>query len=101
MRPAPYGPPEHGGWWNRGNSHEYDVVVPAASGGRALLPGSVRWRENNRFGPRDLTRPTGGRAVVPGAAEAALPAVCPAGLSDGVGVDLTPTPRDLPAARRA
>ncbi|MFF9073687.1 ATP-binding protein [Streptomyces sp. NPDC014735] len=87
-----------GSWWNRDNSCEYDIVVPAASGNTKLLLGSVKWRENKPFCARDLDHLAEGRAVVPGAAEAALLAVCPAGTADGVVVDLSLTPEDLLAA---
>lgn len=87
-----------GSWWNRDNSQEYDIVVPAASGKRALLLGSVEWRETKRFSNRELSHLAEARSVVPGASAAPLLAVCPAGVEDGVRPDLTLTPADLLAA---
>lgn len=63
-----------------------------------LLVGSVKWRENKRFGARELERLADARHYVPGADAARLLAVCPAGLADGVRPDLTLTPADLLAA---
>lgn len=76
----------------------YDIVVPAVSGNAKLLLGSVKWRENKPFRARDLNHLAEGRAVVPGAAGATLPAVCPAGTADDVAVDLALTPKDLLSA---
>ncbi|MFB8035121.1 hypothetical protein ACFC5Z_19675 [Streptomyces sp. NPDC056004] len=90
-----------GSWWNRDNSQEYDIVVPAASGKRTLLLGSVKWLETERFSDRDLSHLAEARSAVPGASAAPLPAVCPAGVEDGVHPDLTLTPADPPAARGA
>ncbi|WP_413753450.1 ATP-binding protein [Streptomyces sp. R-74717] len=87
-----------GSWWNRDNSQEYDIVVPAASGKRTLLLGSVKWRETKRFSNRELSHLAEARSVVPGASAAPLLAVCPAGVEDGVRPDLTLTPADLLAA---
>ncbi|MEU9089890.1 DUF234 domain-containing protein [Streptomyces sp. NPDC048428] len=90
-----------GSWWNRDNSQEYDIVVPAASGKRTLLLGSVKWRETKRFSDRELAHLAEARSTVPGASAAPLLAVCPAGVEDGVRPDLTLTPADLLAAWRA
>ena len=87
-----------GSWWNRDNSKDYDIVVPAASGKRVLLLGSVKWRENKPFGAHDLDRLAEARTVVPGAASAPLLAVCPAGVADDVRADLVLGPADLLAA---
>lgn len=89
-----------GSWWNRDNSREYDVVVPAASGKRVLLLGSVKWRETKPFGERELSRLAEARSAVPGASAASLLAVCPAGAEEGVRPDLMLTPADLLAAWR-
>ncbi|MGW2180160.1 ATP-binding protein [Streptomyces sp. NPDC001732] len=90
-----------GSWWNRDNSQEYDIVVPAASGKRMLLLGSVKWHETKRFSDRDLSRLAEARSAVPGASAAPLLAVCPAGVDDGVHPDLALAPADLLAAWRA
>ncbi|WP_274559394.1 ATP-binding protein [Streptomyces spiramyceticus] len=90
-----------GSWWNRDNSLEYDVVVPATSGKKVLLLGSVKWRENKKFSDRELAHLAEARINVPGAAAAPLLAVCPAGMAVGVAPDLTLTPADLLAAWRA
>ncbi|MFE2377965.1 ATP-binding protein [Streptomyces sp. NPDC059398] len=87
-----------GSWWNRDNSVEYDIVLPAAVGRKVLLVGSVKWRENKRFDARDLTHLAGARHHVPGAETARLLAVCPAGIADGVRPDGVLTPADLLAA---
>ncbi|MFG2597923.1 ATP-binding protein [Streptomyces sp. NPDC048462] len=89
-----------GSWWNRGNSREYDIVVPAASGKRVLLLGSVKWREAKRFSDRELSGLAEARTAVPGASAAPLLAVCPAGVEEGVRPDLTLSPADLLAAWR-
>ncbi|WP_329615854.1 hypothetical protein OG244_24545 [Streptomyces brevispora] len=65
-----------------------------------LLLGSVKWRETKRFSDRELSRLAEARSAVPGASAAPLPAVCPAGVEEGVRPDLTLTPADLPAAWR-
>ncbi|MFJ9681138.1 hypothetical protein ACIRP2_24255 [Streptomyces sp. NPDC101194] len=89
-----------GSRWNRDNSREYDIVVPAASGKRAPLLGSVKWRETKRFSDRELSHLAEARFAVPGASAAPLLAVCPAGVEGGVRPDLTLTPADLLAAWR-
>lgn len=89
-----------GSWWNRDNSAEYDIVLPAAAGKRVLLAGSVKWRENKQFDARDLARLAEARHLVPGAAAALLLAVCPAGLADDVRPDIELSPADLLTAWR-
>ncbi|WP_328327330.1 MULTISPECIES: ATP-binding protein [unclassified Streptomyces] len=96
--PGLQGAGQAGSWWNRDNSVEYDIALPAAAGREVLLVGSVKWRENKRFGARDLDRLADARHRVPGADTARLLAVCPAGLADGVRPDLALTPADLLSA---
>lgn len=90
-----------GSWWNRENSHEYDIVVPALTGKKTLLLGSVKWRENKPLSARELDHLAEGRTMVPGASAARLLTVCPAGIAEGVSPDLVLTPADLLAAWRA
>ncbi|MGW1102926.1 ATP-binding protein [Streptomyces sp. NPDC002540] len=98
--PGLQGAGQVGSWWNRDNSQEYDIVVPAASGKRTLLLGSVKWRDTKRFSDRELSHLAEARFAVPGASTAPLLAVCPAGVEDGVRPDLTLSPADLLAAWR-
>ncbi|WP_250302003.1 ATP-binding protein [Streptomyces sp. A 4/2] len=96
--PGLEGAGQAGSWWNRDNSTEYDIVLPAAAGKKALLVGSVKWRGNKQFGARDLAHLAEARHHVPGADTAQLLAVCPAGLADGVRPDVALGPADLLAA---
>lgn len=87
-----------GAWWNRQNTHEYDIVAADASGRQAAAIGSIKWREQSKLTARELTELAEGRAVIPGASNAALIAICPAGIAAGVHPDLSLTPQDLLAA---
>lgn len=92
------GPGEVGGWWNRDNSREYDVVVTSATVRKVLEVGSVKWREGVPFDRHDLDRLAQARHDISGAAAAGLMAVCPAGAVPGLPVDRVLAPEDLLAA---
>ncbi|MFJ6565943.1 ATP-binding protein [Streptomyces sp. NPDC091292] len=68
---------EVGGWWNRQNNPEVDLVgaddLPIAR--RVFFVGSVKWRDEARFGARDLAELAASARLVPGAEEAPLVAV--------------------------
>ncbi|PZF83596.1 ATP-binding protein [Jiangella anatolica] len=85
-----------GGWWNRDHSTEVDLV--ATHGPRVRAVGSVKWRTTTPFDADDAAVLRGVRQVVPGADDAALVAVCPAGVTDEAGVDLVLRADDLLAA---
>lgn len=87
-----------GTWWNRQNTHEYDIVAADASGRHPAAIGSTKWRERSELTPRELDELAEGRAAIPGASNAALLAVCPAGVTASVHPDLVLTPDDLLAA---
>ena len=78
---------EVGGWWNRDNSTEVDVVAGASKG--ITLIGSLKWRERRAFGSEELQQLAAARSVIPGAQTAALVAICPAGVRAGVAPDLS------------
>lgn len=82
-----------GGWWNRDNSTEVDVV--AAHGPLVRAVGSVKWRTATPFGADDAAGLRRVREVVPGADDAALVAVCPAGAAGDAEVDLVLRADDL------
>jgi len=84
-----------GGWWDRSNSVEIDIVATGAAG--PLAVGSVKWRENSPITAAEM------RALDRGVVAAGLPddalrlAVCPAGAA-GSGADLVWTAEDVLAA---
>lgn len=80
---------EIGGWWNRQNNPEVDLVgadaAPTASA--VHLVGSVKWRDDKPFGSRDLNELASHARHIPGAERAALVAVtrsAPPNLLDGL-----------------
>lgn len=87
-----------GSWWNRENTHEYDVVAPDARSGEVRAVGTVKWRERKQVTAAELAHLAKARAVVPMADQARLITVCPAGLRPGVRPDLALTPADLLAS---
>lgn len=87
-------------WWERSGTHEFDLVG-AGHDGLPLAVGSVKWRENQPFNDRDLTKLAAARSVVPHAERASLVAVSPHGAVPGVGVDVTLDAADLLAAWKA
>lgn len=86
-RPELVGIEEVGGWWNRDNSTEVDIVAGSRKG--VVVIGSIKWRERKAFSSDELRALAGARAVVPDAAAAKLLAVCPAGLRPGTTPDLS------------
>lgn len=85
-----------GGWWNRDNSTEVDLV--AAHGQLVRAVGSITWRTTTPLTAADAAALRHARQVVPGADEAALVAVCPAGATGDADVDLVLRADDLIAA---
>jgi len=70
-----------GGWWNRTNSTEVDLVgadrlAPARS---VEFVGSIKWRAREPFGVADLAALDKARLVVPGADQASLVAISATG----------------------
>lgn len=65
---------EVGGWWNRQNNPEIDLIgadtEPVAR--RVPFVGSVKWRDETPFGARDLAELMASAQHVPGARDAAL-----------------------------
>ncbi|MFE9728454.1 ATP-binding protein [Streptomyces sp. NPDC005794] len=68
---------EVGGWWNRQNNPEVDLVGADAQpvAGAVHFVGSVKWRDDTPFGARDLAALSTAAERVPGARGAALVAV--------------------------
>lgn len=77
-----------GPWWDRAGSTEIDVVATTSKDLVAAL-GSIKWRERRQFSVEELGELAVGRATVPGAAGAALMAICPAGTRSRANPDLT------------
>ena len=75
-----------GSWWDRSKDHEFDLVG-ADRARKATWVGSVKWRSGRPMNRRYLGTLAAARAVVPGAQEARLLAVCPAGVDVGAGFD--------------
>jgi uncharacterized protein len=93
---------EIGGWWNRQNNPEIDLVAadrtPATRS--IAFAGSVKWLEQRRFDQRDLTALATGAKQIPGAENASLVAVSRAGTVPGLDLARTWTPADLVDAWR-
>ncbi len=75
-----------GSWWDRSNDHEFDLVA-ADRAGKVSWVGSVKWRSGRPMSRGDLGALAEARAAVPGAQQARLLAVCPAGVEVGAGFD--------------
>ena len=88
-----------GGWWDRRNEHEFDVVGAARDGSVPLL-GTVKWRSHKPVTAGEVAALAHGRAVVPGAASARLLVVCPAGTRADAGADVILGADDLLGAFR-
>jgi hypothetical protein len=87
-------------WWDRSGINEWDAVGT----GRDRLPlavGSIKWRETQPFGQRDLAKLAVARSVIPHAERTALLAIAAHGSAAGVDVDLTLDATDLLGAWRA
>jgi uncharacterized protein len=83
-----------GGWWNRTNNPEVDLVGAdrQAPAGRIGFVGSIKWLENGSFGGRELGTLARDAQVVPGADEStALIAVSRSGFeTDGLHAKIGP-----------
>lgn len=78
-----------GGWWNRNNNPEVDIVAARDAQGRNIAAvGTVKWRENTPITRTDVVGLHQAKAVIPGAADALLLGVCPAGAHPNAGLDL-------------
>lgn len=75
-----------GSWWTRSNEHEFDIVTAERSG-RVAWVGSIKWRTERQMGRRDKEELAAARAIVPGAQDAELLAVCPAGVDAAADFD--------------
>jgi len=75
-----------GGWWNRTNSVEVDLVgadsKPVAR--RISFVGSIKWKERTQFEFTDFASLVESRKSVPGAADAPLIAVSRSGFGSNV-----------------
>lgn len=83
-----------GSWWDRNNSHEYDIVG-AASGGDVVVVGSTKWRRSAPFDAAAWRHLVGARSVIPASTAAKLIVVSPTGVAKGVQVDALLTPDRL------
>jgi hypothetical protein len=93
---------EVGGWWNRQNNPEIDLVaVDRTPATRSVaFAGSIKWLEQQPFDQRDLAALVAGANQIPGAENASLVAVTRAGTAPDLGLDHTWTPTDLVDAWR-
>jgi AAA+ ATPase superfamily predicted ATPase len=91
-----------GGWWNRQNNPEIDLVgadrAPVA--GRLGFLGSIKWHDNLPFRRRDYEALVRASAAVPNGPELPLVAVSRSGLDPGLPVAASWTPADLLQAWR-
>jgi len=91
-----------GGWWNRQNNPEIDLVGadrdrPAAT--RVAFTGSVKWLETDPFGQRELERLLAGSMSVPGRDHTTpLVAVSRSGVEEGLPVAASFGPEEIVAA---
>lgn len=89
-----------GGWWNRTNAIEIDLIGcdRAADARRVAFIGSVKWRERAPFSPSDRDALAAQRGRIPGTGPATrLVAVSRSGVT-ATGVDAAFGPDDLIAA---
>lgn len=91
-----------GGWWNRQNNPEIDLVgadreQPAAT--RVAFTGSIKWLENEPFGQHELERLLAGSMSVPGREYATpLVAVSRNGVEEGLSLAASFGPEEIVAA---
>ena len=76
-----------GGWWDRSEDHEYDLVG-AEQNGEVTVVGTIKWRARRAVTVEELSRLSEARSVVPRAGGANLAVVCPAGAPAGVHPDV-------------
>lgn len=88
-----------GAWWDRGNTHEYDVVAATQSGDVTMI-GTVKWRPNKSVTTAEVGAVSNGRAHIPKAAAARILAVCPAGVTRHATADLVLDAADIVSAYR-
>jgi len=86
-----------GGWWNRANNPEVDLVgADRAPVARSLsFVGSVKWHETRPFDANDVAGLTRDAASVPGAQGAPLVAVSRTGFTPGLPLAKAWGPEDL------
>lgn len=88
-----------GGWWNRQNNPEIDLVgadreQPAPT--RIAFTGSIKWLENDLFGKRELEKLIAGSMSIPGRDHSTpLVAVSRAGVEEGLPLAATFGPDEL------
>jgi AAA+ ATPase superfamily predicted ATPase len=92
--PALDGVVDVGGWWNRENNPEVDLVAGKGPH-RVDHVGTIKWRERKPISAGELADLAAARAVVPHAAAAKLITVSLAGLAPGVSSDLHLGPDEL------
>lgn len=91
-----------GGWWNRQNNPEIDLVgadreQPAAT--RVAFTGSIKWLENEPFGQRELEKLLAGSMSVPGRDYTTpMVAVSRSGVEEGLPVAASFGPEEIVAA---
>lgn len=83
-----------GGWWNRENNPEIDVVAGKLPK-RVDVMGTVKWRNRKPVSAAELRELADARSVVPNAGSAKLLTVSIAGLAKGVQSDLHLGPDEL------
>jgi uncharacterized protein len=92
-----------GGWWNRRNNPEIDLVGVGRedAGKRVLFAGRIKWHEERSFDRRDYAKLARDITVVPGADDSTdLLAVSRSGTTDDLPIHCV-SPGDLLAAWRA
>ena len=91
-----------GGWWNRQNNPEIDLVVAdkAPVARRVHWLGSVKWHDSAPFDRHDFDALVRGAPVVPGATGAGLVAVSRTGVVPGLPLHRVWGPDDLVATWR-
>jgi AAA+ ATPase superfamily predicted ATPase len=92
---------EVGGWWNRANNPEVDLVgadrEPVATS--VLFLGLIKWRDDARFGARDVAQLAKAAGLVPGTlADTPLVGVSRAGFDEQLPLAAGWTPEDIVGA---
>jgi AAA+ ATPase superfamily predicted ATPase len=86
-----------GGWWNRQNNPEIDLVgadrAPVAN--RLGFLGSIKWHNTRNFGLRDYRALASAAAAVPGTKDLPLVAVSRSGIDQDLPLTATWGPEDL------
>jgi AAA+ ATPase superfamily predicted ATPase len=85
-----------GGWWNRTNNPEIDIVAARGGHGRDVVAvGTVKWREGAPLTRADAAALHAAATSLPTAASPALLGVCPAGAAPDAGFDTVLTTAQL------